>query len=158
MAESACTLQYNAHNLQFRDREEWFPGRRQTASRLRKRGKKLVVDLQQIVTWPATIAVENSIDSFLPFAIDVDQQQEELGKSTGNSRSACVWFYEPPVDYSYWNPTSHPNDPHFFQWFIKIPANNFLTYLMVLLFWMKFPINVLAIKWVTLWLNLQGNP
>lgn len=33
-----------------RDREGWFPGRKWTASRLRKRGKKLVVDLQQIVT------------------------------------------------------------------------------------------------------------
>ena len=39
----------NVMNLQFRDRQEWFPGRRWTASRLRKRGKKLVVDLQQIV-------------------------------------------------------------------------------------------------------------
>jgi len=33
-----------------RDREEWFPGRQWTASRLKERGKELVVDLQEIVT------------------------------------------------------------------------------------------------------------
>ena len=33
-----------------RDREEWFPGREWTASRLKERGKNLVVDLQEIVT------------------------------------------------------------------------------------------------------------
>ena len=33
-----------------RDREEWFPGREWTASRLKERGKELVVDLQEIVT------------------------------------------------------------------------------------------------------------
>ena len=37
----------------FRDREEWFPGRQETASRLKERGKNLVVELQEIVTWPS---------------------------------------------------------------------------------------------------------
>ena len=35
----------------FRDREAWFPGRNQTASRLKEKGKELVVELQEIASW-----------------------------------------------------------------------------------------------------------
>ena len=45
IAECRC------ENLNFRDREEWFPGRRLTASRLKESGKHLAVELQQIVNW-----------------------------------------------------------------------------------------------------------
>lgn len=45
------TLNCRRFKWQFcRDREEWFPGREWTASRLKERGKDLVVDLQEIVT------------------------------------------------------------------------------------------------------------
>jgi len=45
---AACQETFSYHCN--RDREAWFPGRNQTASRLKERGKELVVELQEIAS------------------------------------------------------------------------------------------------------------